>query len=477
MTPGISLVTPSQRPDGAYPPISDKEGGLTGQHDSNEPAAMRAGGHLWLTVTLLMLCYVVAQADKLILSLLLMPIQASLNISDTQAGLLQGVAFALVYAIAGIPVARFVDRGNRIHIAAICALAWSLTTIASGLAGSFAMLAALRAGTAIAEAGLPPAAFSIFSDRDDPRLTARATAAFMLAPFLGGGLAMIAGGVIVHLLPQWPLVASLGWDEPWRLILLLLGIPGIALALLLPLLVKDPGRRRGTATPERSGASLPIQQILRMLFVERPFFRMYHIALGSMVVCVYAYVAWFPSHLLRRFDVSLTMAGTAAGMTYLAAGVAGTVLTAWVAGRRSMATLDGLLRWFAGVILLLIPVAALAPLVSSFPLAVGLYGALAFLTAMVISIMVVPLQITLPLGIQGRASAIFTFLVTAVGGSVGPVMIGLLSDRAGFEIGYSLSIIGTTMALLALVCILRARRAARGWSGADGGNFGEKMPA
>src|SRR5690554_7979436 len=116
-----------------------------------------------------------------------------------------------------------VDRWNRVHLVAICVTIWSIATALSGLAHSFQELVIFRAITAFFEAGLAPAAFSLFSDRVGAGQTARASATYMLAPFLGAGAAMIGGAGVGHLLPHWPLAAQFGYDETWRLIFLIIG--------------------------------------------------------------------------------------------------------------------------------------------------------------------------------------------------------------------------------------------------------------
>jgi MFS family permease len=155
-------------------------------------------------LALLTACYIMAQAVTQIVGLLVVPLQASLHTTDTQMGLLQGFAFIFVYVLAGIPIARFIDRGDRLRMIAVCVLLFSVATILSGLARSFAVLVLMRAGTGIAEAAVPPAAFSIFSEAGGARRVAQATGTFMLAPFVGAGVAIAGGGLIIRLLPIRP---------------------------------------------------------------------------------------------------------------------------------------------------------------------------------------------------------------------------------------------------------------------------------
>jgi MFS family permease len=406
-------------------------------------------------LVLLTLSYIMAQAATQVMGLLVVPVQASLHASDTQMGFLQGFAFILIFSLAGIPIARLTDRGDRVRIIAWCILFFSLATIVSGLAGSFTILALLRAGTAVAEAGLPPAAFSMFSESRSVRGTARATATFMLSPFIGAGVALGGGGIVTRLLPHWQLAAALGFDQPWRIVLLLIGLPGILLAALLVTLTRDSGR--GRERVQRPSSALPLRRVLHLVFVERPFFRSYHAALACFITFLFGYLAWFPTFLIRHFGLDLAAAGGAAGFTYMAGGVAGTLFSIAAAGRRErQGGLRSTLKWFVLAMLSTVPLAVLIPMMPNVPTTIALYAVMSFLAASMLSIMMVPLQLSLPLGVQARAIAVFSFLVTAIGGTFGPLIIGLLSDRAGLSIGEALIANGTVASSLATFFIFRA---------------------
>jgi MFS family permease len=408
---------------------------------------------------LLTLSYIMAQAATQVMGLLVVPVQASLHTSNTQMGFLQGFAFIFIYVVAGIPIARLIDRGNRIHIMAACVLLFSLATMASGLAQSFVELALLRAGTAISEAGLTPAAYSIFSETGSAKRTARANATFMLSPFLGAGVALGGGGIIARVLPHWALGASIGFDEPWRVVLFFIGLPGIFLAAALLIFAKDPAQ--GGPHANRPQSDLKLIAVLRLIFVEQRFFRAYHAALACFITFLFGYLAWFPTFLIGRFHISFGAAGSDAGFTYMAGGVAGTLYTIAIAGRRERkGGLNATLTWFAIAMLLVVPLSLAIPLMPDIRLTILGYGIASFLAASFLCIMVLPLQLALPLGVQGRAVAIFTFLVTAIGGTLGPLIIGLLSDHAHLAIGTALMLNGVVMSSLAACFMFVARAGA-----------------
>src|SRR5690606_31988946 len=133
--------------------------------------------------------------------------------------------------------------------------------------------------TAFFEAGLAPAAFSLFSDRVGAGQTARASATYMLAPFLGAGAAMIGGAGVGHLLPHWPLAAQFGYDETWRLIFLMIGAPGIAMGLILPLLVRDKRQPVDTRSKENA-SSMSWGPVFGALFTRHGFLMRYQFAMA-----------------------------------------------------------------------------------------------------------------------------------------------------------------------------------------------------
>jgi MFS family permease len=404
-------------------------------------------------VLLFMLCYVAAQADKQALGLVLAAIQADLHISDAQIGLLQGAIFAIAFALGGIPLGWMVDRWNRIRIAAVCVICWSIATAACGIVNSFAMLAVMRAVTAFTEAGLGPAAFSVFSDTSEGRTPARATATFMLAPFLGAGVAMIGGALVARYVPHWSLAAQLGWDDMWRLMFLFIGAPGIVLGLLLWFLLKEPAR----TAQDGSHRVAPIKwrEVLNSLFDDRRFLLSFQLSMACFGLFLSGYIAWFPTHLIRSYGLDVTTTGAAVGATYMTSGIAGTIFTIRAAGKTAR-DLPGTIRWLLIAIALLVPVAILLPIVPWFGVAIALYGVFAFLAAMVFAVMVVPLQIALPIASQGRAVGVFLLLVNGVASSLGPLLVGMLSGYTSVSLGTALCIVGTVGIGGALGLILRA---------------------
>ncbi|GIL39651.1 MFS transporter [Roseiterribacter gracilis] len=404
-----------------------------------------------LAIALFLGCFVLGQADKQVMGLLALPVQQEFRLSDSQLGLLQGVAFAMAYAIGGVPIAHLLDRGRRVRIAAICVGLWSVATILCGVAGSFAMLFALRAATAIAEAGLPPAFFSILSQSGNRRQIARSTSVFMLAPFVGGGLVLVLGGLVLRFA-----AGQDDWPAPWRVVFFAVGVPGLLLAPLLAAFVREPAR-----APVNHATTPSLRGVVAAIFVRSRFLRLYYLALLIFTVFLYAVVAWYPAYLARQFGLSPAEAGRNAGLTYLVAGVLGTLSVGLLATLRRDTTVRSIVRGYFAVGLLLIPATIALTMVATVQWSLLLYGVYAFLSAAIVASMAVPIQLSLGNAMLARGFAIFSLLTSALGGSIGPLVVGVLSDRAGMSLAQALAVTGgVSMSVAALLFLLCWRSAA-----------------
>ncbi|MEB0077290.1 MFS transporter [Pseudomonas sp. CCI3.2] len=186
------------------------------------------------SVGLFLLCFAFSYLDRQIVSILVQPLKATLNLTDSQIGMLQGFSFTLCYATAGVVVARLVDRSNRVNIIAICVAIWACSTALCATAGSFTELLVYRGGTAIAEAALSPAVLSLFADLYAPRRLSRATGIFMLGPYIGSGAALMGGGALLGWLNQpGNDVLSSTSLQAWQVVFLCVGLPGFILAALV----------------------------------------------------------------------------------------------------------------------------------------------------------------------------------------------------------------------------------------------------
>lgn len=430
--------------------------------------------HANYIVMLFFLCFAFSYLDRQIVSILVQPIKQSLALTDTQIGLLQGFSFTMCYATAGVFVARLVDRANRVKLIAVCIAIWSVSAMLCGFTSSFGGMLLARAGTAIAEAALSPAALSIFSDIFPPRRVTRASSLFMLGPYVGGGAALFGGGLLLSAAHgdggEWLVTHGV---EPWRAVFVVVGLPGLLLAALVALTVREPRRREvaahaahvahATHAAQPADAMPSLRDVLAELFVRNRFCVTYFAAYVALITLFYAHAAWFPTLLMRHFHLAPKTVGQMAAPAYMAGGMLGVACAGMLATRvTDESALCKVLGFSAGAAALLVPVAIAMPLAGSSVAAVALYGAAAFAASIAMGLAPVPLQIAMPNRMRGRSIALLVFLTNAISGGVGPLAVGYLNEHlgpGGDNLGTALAWVGGVAALLsAALYALSARR-------------------
>ncbi|MCZ6830883.1 MAG: MFS transporter, partial [Gammaproteobacteria bacterium] len=213
----------------------------------------------WYIVSLCMLAYIFSFIDRQVISLLIDPIRADLQISDTQFSLLHGLAFAMLYAVAGIPIARLADTRSRPVIISVGILVWSMATAVCGVAKSFVQLFFSRMAVGVGEAALSPAAYSMITDLFPKSKLGLALGVYSSGSFLGGGLAFIIGGAAIALVEQWgpQTVPVIGLIKPWQMTFFMVGLPGVLVAALFYITVKDPARKGVSRATDAQGNVAP----------------------------------------------------------------------------------------------------------------------------------------------------------------------------------------------------------------------------
>lgn len=225
--------------------------------DNAAPPAQSGGPYSWYVLGVLVLVYVFNFIDRQILSILNEDIKADLGLTDAHMGFLYGTAFAVFYAIFGIPLGRLADMWVRKNMIAVGLFFWSLMTALSGTARGFGSLAAFRIGVGIGESSASPAAFSMLGDYFPPRLRATAVAIYSSGVYIGAGVGMLIGGQIVE---RWNHAFPDGATAPfglvgWQAAFFAVGLPGLLMALWV-FTLREPvrGRSEGLAEPPRHPA-------------------------------------------------------------------------------------------------------------------------------------------------------------------------------------------------------------------------------
>ena len=398
----------------------------------------------YYVLALLTLGYVFNFVDRQVMTILIEPIKTEFGASDTQMGLLSGLAFALFYATLGIPVARLADRWSRRNVLAISMTTWSAVTALCATATGFWHLLLLRIGVGIGEAGGTPPSQSLLADYFPPEKRAFAQGILATAPNIGILVGLFGGALIAE-------------AYGWRSVFLVFGIPGVLLAILIQLTVTEPPK---VAVPdEKSRASL--FAVLNNIF-RLPSFAHIMIGVGFTGIAGYGLGVWSPSFLVRVHDMTLVDAGLYLGLIGVFGGGLGTISSGLLADK--LARKDR--RWqlwlpAVGIFLALPTQLAFLLWPAEHRLLVGdidLPFALVFmgLSAVFASFWIAPsyaaVQNLVPQCWRTQASALMLLAINLLGMGLGPLLVGVLSDnfsqfgddsvRYGLSIGVSLSLIG-----------------------------------
>jgi MFS family permease len=414
-------------------------------------------GYAWYVVVVLTIAYVFSFLDRQILSLLVEPIRADLNISDTQMGMLQGLAFGIFYTVLGIPLGRLADRRSRRGLIAAGITIWCLMTAACGLARNFFQLFLARVGVGVGEASLNPAAFSLISDYFPREKRARPMSFYNMGVSLGAGIAMVLGGqIIAWVYKQPPLnVPMVGELFQWQMVFLLVGLPGL-LVVVLMLTVKEPSRKDVISIDgQNPGGQIPLKTVVRFLWERRATYLTLFIGMSVVTIIGYGYFSWIPTMFLRTWDWPISKIAFAYGVILLIFGPLGVNLGGWLAdrwynkGRRAAhmrVTLLGACILVPGSVLVpLMPTPELAVLMLA-PATVG--GALPTATAGAALMMIVPNQM------RAQTTAIYYFVISVLGLTLGPLLIAVVTDSVFGDPGalrYSISIVSGVAGSIALI--------------------------
>ena len=356
-------------------------------------------------------------ADRLILSILLEDIKHAFALSDTQIGLITGLAFTVFYIAFGIPIAWLADRTNRRTIIALAIAVWSLMTALCGAATGFWTLFLARMGVGIGESGSGPAATSLLTDYFKERELGRAMGFYFLGPTIGTASGLMIGGYLAHLLG-------------WRMAFMMLGVPGMLFALFVFLTIKEPQGSAKRATPPRTETFAGGLKVWRAGIASLIGNRLYMaatMAFACMIVIGYGFATWLAAIMLRNFSVSTADVGFYLGLAFLLGGIPGPILggyctdtlvrsdTRWRAWLPALATL------------LCLPVFLACLLSTSFWAFLGLFslGYLIFLIAQAPTVSLI--QLSVRPDQRAMAMAVAMLFNNLIGQALGGFLIGLVS--------------------------------------------------
>ncbi len=391
----------------------------------------------------LLVVYTFNFIDRILVGVLNEPIKEAFSLSDAQMGWLGGPAFAILYTFLGIPIARLAERHNRVTIISVAVAVWSAMTAVCGLAGNYWQLLLARIGVSVGEAGCSPPAHSLISDYFPLDRRGSALSIYALGIPLGSLFAAIAGGYLAE-------------EIGWRYAFILLGLPGIVIALLVKLTVREPPRHVVADAPTHS---VTFGAALKTMSAKRSF---WFIALGGAVTSFVGYGIgqFLSSFFIRTHELSISEAGLIFGVLSGVASAIGTLAGGWIADRIG----DRDKRWFCWISA--IGVAVAGPLyafglsVENLTLAVCLIAIPSVLNSLWIGPTFATTQNLAPPHMRATASALLLFMLNIIGYGGGPVVIGYLSDfligvnfgDAAAGLSYVQACTGTVAADLEAVC-------------------------
>ena len=374
-----------------------------------------SNGYRWYVVWLLFVVYVLNFVDRQILTILVEPIRKEFNFSDTQMGLLGGFAFALVYSVLGIPIARIADRKNRVNIISIALFVWSFFTVLTGRAHSFAQLFAARVAVGIGEAGCTPPAYSIIGDYFEKARRTTAIAIYSMG---------IYGGVFVGYLVGAQVAEAYGW----RMAFYVVGVPGIVLAFILKLTLREPPRGYAegvyvAATPP------PVKEVLGKLLTKATF---WHLALATALHAFVGYGVngFHPSFLIRSHGLTVGEAGTILAIVSAVSGVGGTWFGGWLADKLTQSRADVRWQlWTPGIATLLnVPAAVLAYTLADKDIVIATMFVSLVFGVMYLGPSYATMQRLVDVRERALGSAVLLLVVNLIGLGLGPTLVGVVSD-------------------------------------------------
>jgi len=360
--------------------------------------------------------YTISIMDRQLVAILVEPIRTEFALQDWHMGLLSGLAFALFYTTLGVPLARLADRNNRVKIMAVSLLVWSAFTGLTGIAKTFVHLLIARVGVAVGEAGCNPAAYSLIGDYFEARRRATALSIFQMGGYIGSFLGLLLGGWVGH-------------TYGWRVAFLLVGLPGIGVALLMKLTLRE--LPRGFSDPVRAVVEPPpVGKVVRDLLAKTSFV---HLAFAAALhnFAVYGVGNWYAAFLMRSHGMNVAKAGTILAICTVIGGAAGTYIGGMLSDRLATRRHDS--RYYLWV-------PALSLLIG-FPLSQGVLFfddtriVIALLSPVVMcSAAYLAPSITATYGLVGireraLASAVLLFIINLIGLGLGPLLAGIASDQ------------------------------------------------
>ena len=369
-------------------------------------------------VWLLFLVYTCNFVDRQILSIVIEPIKQEFGLHDWQLGVLSGLAFAVLYSTLGVPIARAADRRNRVTIIALSIAVWSGFTALTGFARNFWHLLIARIGVGIGEAGCSPAAYSIISDYIEPKKRATALSIYSMGVYAGGAIGFLVGGQIAHV-------------YGWRVAFFSVGVPGLLLALIVKLTIREPMRGYSEQASAVQAPPPPVMQVVKSLWARRSF-RHLAFAAGLHAFAAYGVNTFYAPFFIRTHGMTIAELSSWLAFVVAVGGLSGTYISGLLCDRYFGKTQDP--RWY-----LWIPAASLFINVTVGLIAYSVGNRYAALWTLIVYVAMSAAYLAPSIAVTHRlvglreralASALLLLILNFIGLGLGPMFTGYLSDLA-----------------------------------------------
>lgn len=424
--------------------------------------------YAWYCLGVICFAYLFGFMDRIIVGLLTPAIQADLGLSDSQMGVIQGLAFAVFYTLFGLPIGLAADRSNRKWLLTAGTVVWSLATAGAGLARSFWGLFFMRAGVGAGEATLNPCTTSLVGDLFEPKVRPKAFGIYTMSTAFGTGLTYLGGGLVLAFVGigtggktfDMPLLGAI---PAWQAVFILIGLAGLVPALLMALTVREPARRDLASGSGEKASWADIRAFMRL---NRTTLLCHHFGVAFIVMAIYGWVNWIPALFLRihewpvaKFSVWYGIFG---GITGVLSALSSGYVTNWL---KAKGFADGTMRTvFVGGLGLTV-LTGVAPLMPSPELALATYCIAGIFANYPPAQALAAIAEMTPNQLRGFVTSIYVLVIGIGGAGFGPFAIGWVTDHVfgdPMEIHYSMATVTLVMGSLGTGLVAYGLKAFRG---------------
>ncbi len=400
--------------------------------------------YAWYVVSVICVGYIFAFIDRIVVGLLTTAIQKDLLLTDTQMGVLQGIAFALFYALFGIPIGWLVDRWNRKTILTIGMTVWSVMTAACGFAGTFWTFFFARVGVGIGEATLNPCASSIIGDYFPAKTRAKAFGVYVMGTAIGTGMTYVGGGIVFGFLAKYQVVdiTFFGEMKPWEAMFLFVGLGGLIPALIFFFTVKEPVRK-DLAAKNKGNASW--DEIKAFFKLNRRALICHHVGICLVIMSIYAWVNWMAVYFDRIHGWGPAKFAITYGIPGLFMGVISALSCGWIAMKlKERGKIDGTMRTCLYGCIGVAVLGTIAPQMPTPELAITVFVLAGLFSNYPSVLALTAISEITPNEMRGFVTSTYIFMVGLIASGLGPLLTGVVTDKVfgdKMQIANSLSLV------------------------------------